>query len=394
MVVIGGYEYSQAMNQNSTIMVRELARRRRVMYLHQEAHGALLRRAQGRARQLGPREVLRTALGPIRPRRVEERLWLAPVRGLAAIGPLDVPETMRRRNVRLFTRVIRDWLTDIGAPDCMLLFYWWALPELVKTLPQAASAYDCSDDHTSMPGAMRRAAIVSRLEGQLLDAVNHAYVVSPALLETRAASGRNISVLPSPFDMALFERMQLEGFTVPSVLRSVRRPVIGYAGGMTSRMDWELLIELARRRRDWTFAFIGGHGRGVSPELLEQSNVVFAGAMPYPQALAAISSFDVGMIPVRVTDFSRGNSFLKLLDYFAHGLPTVATPLPDTTDAAAAAGEGVIQLAGDADGWELAIARALAEPPDAPARAIRRGFVEERSSARRVDRILSEACAT
>jgi glycosyltransferase involved in cell wall biosynthesis len=392
VVVVGGYEYTQDMNQPATMMVRELARRRRVLYLNQEAHGALLRRAQGRGGHLGPREIARTAFGPTRPRRVEERLWLAPVRGLAAIGPLDVPEAMRRRNVRLFARVIRDWLADIGAPDCTLLFYWWAVPELVDIVPRVASAYDCSDDHSSMPGAVRRASVVKRLEDQLLDSVDHAYVVSPGLLDARAARGRNVTVLPTPFDLALFERLQREGFAVPPVLRSVRHPVIGYAGGITSRMDWDLLIQLAGRRRDWTFAFIGDP-RGAPPELVEQSNVLFTGWMPYPQALAAISTFDVGMIPVRVTDFSRGNSFLKLMDYFAYGTPTVATPVPDTTVAISAAGDEAIYLASDTNGWEEAISRALAEPTDSPVREVRRALVAERSAARRAERILAEALA-
>jgi len=392
VVVIGGYEYSPAMNQISTMMVRELVHRRRVLYLNQEAHGALLRRVQGRARQLGPRDVVRTALGPIRPRRVEESLWLAPVRGLAAIGPLDVPETMRRRNVRLFARIIREWLADVGAPECTLLFYWWALPELVRALPCAASAYDCTDDHASAPGSVRRISVVNRLESQLLDAVDRAYVVSPTLLESRAEPGRSVSVLPSPFDLTLFERLRRDGFAVPPSLRSARHPVIGYAGGITSRMDWELLTELARRRPDWTLAFIGSDGRGAPAELVELGNVIFAGTMPYPQALAAISSFDVAMIPVRVTDFSRANSFLKLMDYFAHGLPTVATPVPDAAEAAGA-GADAVYLADGADGWEQAIEQALAEAPDAPIRAARRARVGERSTTRRVDRILSEAFA-
>ena len=127
------------MNQPATVTVRELARRYRVLNIHSDAHGSILRRVMGRAGHMESRDVARTLFGSMRPRRVEERLWLAPVRGLASIGPLSVPEVMRRRNVRVFAGIINGWLRDIGASRCVLLFYWWSLPELVDLVPHIAS---------------------------------------------------------------------------------------------------------------------------------------------------------------------------------------------------------------------------------------------------------------
>ncbi len=390
IVVVGGYEYSPDMNQPATVTVRELARRHRVLNLHSEAHGSLLRRLQGRARQLSLADTVRTAVGPTRVRRVEERLWLAPVRGLAAIGPLSAPEALRRRNARVFGSLIRRWLADIGARECVLLFYWWALPELVDEVPHAASIYDCTDDHAALPGAIVPAATVARLEGRLLDGVDRSYVVSSGLLEGRAGPGRRIGVLPNGFDVSLFRQIQRAGFTAPGELVGCPRPVVGYAGGINRRLDWELLTALSRRRPEWTFAFVGGDARHAPAELRRTGNVVFLRPLPYPQALAAMTRFDVATIPARVSDFSRGNSFLKLLDYFAHGTPVVATPLPATTEVARAE-VGLLWLAEDVEGWLAALTAALAESPSSPARAARRRFVEARSVSRRVARMLAEA---
>lgn len=388
-VVVGGYEYTPAMNQPATATVRELARRHRVLNINSEAHGSVLRRLQGRAGHMGARDVARTVLDSTRPRRVEERLWVAPVRGLAAIGPLSAPEVMRRRNVRVLSRVVRTWLRDIGEERCVLVFYWWALPELVERVPHLASIYDCVDDHTAMPGGLLAPAMVARLEGRLLDAVNRSYVVSPALLQDRAAPGREISVLPNGFDHRFFRQVEQEGFAVPESLGSIPRPIVGYAGGLSTRMDWELVTELARRRPEWSFVLVGGDPR-VAPEVLHRrSNVVFHGTIPYPAALAAIGCFDVGVIPVRVERFSRGNSFLKLLDYFAHGIPVVATPVPDTSRVAETSPD-LLELADGADGWEASLARALAEPSGSPLREARRSYVRERSVERRVARMVRE----
>jgi glycosyltransferase involved in cell wall biosynthesis len=388
-VVVGGYQYSPGMSQPATATVRELARHHRVLNLNSEAHGSVLRRLQGRAGHLRPRDVARTVLDSTRPRRVEERLWVAPVRGLAAIGPLSAPEVMRRRNVRVLAAVIRRWLRDIGAQRCVLVFYWWALPELVQQVPHVASIYDCVDDHTAMPGGLLAPAMIARLEGRLLDAVDRSYVVSAALLEDRAAPGRRISVLPNGFDHRLFAQVQQDGFAVPEFLRSIPRPIVGYAGGLSTRIDWDLLAGLVSRRPEWSFVFVGGDPQVAPAALRGRANVYFQGTLPYPGALAAIGCFDAGVIPVRVDQFSRGNSFLKLLDYFAHGIPVVATPLPDTRRVAEAS-PGLLELADGIDGWEAALARALHEPSRSPRRGARRAYTRERSVERRVARMIRD----
>ncbi len=394
-VVVGGYDYSLGMNQPATVTVRELARRYRVLNVHSDAHGSILRRLQGRAGHMGGRDVARTLFGSMRPRRVEERLWLAPVRGLASIGPLSWPEATRRRNVRVFTRVTRDWLSEVGAEQCVLLFYWWSLPELVQRVPHVVSIYDCTDDFSAIPGGVLPRDVVTRVEGRLLDAVDETFVVSPGLLDGRAAPGRRISVLPNAFDLELFRTLEREGFTVPGIVRRLEGPVIGYAGGLTPRMDWELLAALAGRRPEWTFVFVGGDAAAASSELRGHANVVFQPAVPYPEAIGAISRFDVATIPVRIGQFSRGNSFLKLLDYFAHGKPVVAPPLPDTC-AVADAAPGLIRLADGVDAWEAALEAALIEPrdEDSPLRLARRAYVAERTVERRVGRIVDGALRT
>ena len=105
-----------------------------------------------------------------------------------------------------------------------------------------------------------------------------------------------------------------------------------------------------------------------------------------------MARFDAGMIPFRTRAFTLGNSFLKLLDHFAHGMPVVATPLPDTV-AAAEADERLIRVAEGRDAWLAALTDALAEPETSPGREARRRYAQERSVERRVERMLTEAAS-
>jgi Glycosyl transferases group 1 len=390
IVIVGGREYSVDANHTPGIMARELAGRYRVLNIMSEAHGSIVRRLQGRARHLSARDVTRTVLDSTHPRRVAERLWIAPVRGLSAIGPLWAPEPMRRRNVRVFAGVIRKWLAAIGARECLLLMYWWGLPELVKLVPTVASVYDCIDDHRALPHSFVPASTVERLESKMLDAVDLSYVVSPHLLAEREGPGRTLEVLSTPVDLRLFRRLASEGFTPPEQLRSIPRPIIGYVGGLGPRIDWELLVEVSERKSDWSFVFVGGNRIGAPDALTQRANVFFLETMPYTKALAAMSSFDVATLPMIAHPFSLGNSFLKLRDYLAHGMPIVATPLPDTVRVAERA-PGVLTLAADADAWITAVTAALAEPDCSPSRAARRRYAEDESGERRAVRIVTEA---
>ena len=392
VVVVGGPNYGPDHNATPNVMVRELCRHHRVLYLHSEANGSLVRRLGGIVHHLGARQVGRILLDRTRVRRVEERLWLASVRGLPSLGPLWAPESMRRRNARVLSRVIRSWLAETGADPPLLIFYWWALPELIDTVPHSAAVYDCTDDHAALPGSFAGDIRVQRLEGRLLDAVDRAYVVSPQLLASRQRPGRSVALLPVCVDMTLFASLERDGFAVPDDLSALPRPIIGYAGALGMRMDWELLGELTRRCQEWSFVFLGGHRRDLPAHML-RPNVFCVAPMPYRAALAAMSAFDVATIPMMANRFSMTNSFLKLREYLAHGHPVVSAALPDTESLAAQA-PGLLRLARGPDEWVCALEEALQEPRDSPLRAARRAYVEERSTPQRVAALLGDVYDT
>ena len=387
-VVVGGVEWEPGVNYPSTQTVRELSRSRPVLYLYTEARGGVGERLRALLLRRRPGGLVGTAF-KLRARHAGGNLWLAPLRGLSTIAPLGFPEPLRRHNLRLLRRAIADWLPAIGADRCLLIFYWWFVPELVQAIPNVASVYDCVDEHADYPGSALKESTVRRIEGRLLDSVDCSFAVSPALLPPREAPGRRLDVLPNGFDTRTFAEVCGAGFGVPEPLRSVEGPVIGCIGGLGGRVDAGLVGELVGRRPDWTFAFIGADVESELPDLAGRDNVLALGVLPYREALAAMSRFDVGVIPFLSRPFTRGNSFLKLLDQLAHGMPVVATPLPDTV--AVARHEGLVRLAEGPDAWEGAIADALAEPPDSARRQARRDYVQERSVERRVQRML-EAC--
>ena len=113
----------------------------------------------------------------------------------------------------------------------------------------------------------------------------------------------------------------------PAELRDVRGPIIGYAGNLSGRIDLELLRQLARARRDWTFVLLGStHLDQSALALGSEPNVRLIGTKRYEEAQNIISHFDVALIPHLDNEMSRSMNPLKAYVYCALGVPIVSTP--------------------------------------------------------------------
>ncbi len=90
---------------------------------------------------------------------------------------------------------------------------------------------------------------------------------------------------------------------------------------------------------------------------------------------ALFARFDVGIMPLLDTEYTRAKAGFKLLQYMAAGLPVVASPVGVNTQLVRDSGAGM--LADTPDAWERAL-RALAADPDLRARHGSKGrlFVE------------------
>ncbi|MBO9531442.1 MAG: glycosyltransferase [Solirubrobacteraceae bacterium] len=387
LVVIGGLEYADGVNQTTLHTVRESARHRPTLYLYSERSLALTsivgRRQPGMgASPATPSRIARALLPWDRPPSPRPNVTLAPLRGPRALLPISQPEPLRRSNLRYLTRTINRWASRHDEAP-MLAFYWWFFPELLERVPHSRAVYDCIDEHSAYPNARPGTDRQSQLEQQLLDGVNRSFVVADALLPGRAATGRRIDVLPNGFDLSLLPP------TAPEARPAGARPVVGYAGGLGDRIDAALMERVARAHPEWDFRFVGGDPETLPPTLRALPNVTCTGQRPYSEVLREVSRFDVALVPFRVTDFTLGNSLLKLLDYFAFGVPVVSTPLPEPVELSRQP-VPLAAVAADADGFGTAIRQALGEPANAPARSARIAWVRDRSTAARTARLLAD----
>jgi len=114
----------------------------------------------------------------------------------------------------------------------------------------------------------------------------------------------------------------------PDDLRGIKRPMIGYVGVISKRIDFGLVEYLAQNRSNYSFVFVGpfyGDVRGWVKRLSRLKNVFFLGERHYDEIPNYVSSFDVCVVPHIVDEFTLSNDPMKVYEYIYAGKPVVST---------------------------------------------------------------------
>lgn len=113
----------------------------------------------------------------------------------------------------------------------------------------------------------------------------------------------------------------------PADIKNIPKPIIGYAGLITTlRLDIELIYQLALNRPDYSFVFVGQEDEiFMSHTLHRLPNIYFLGNKSSNQVPDYIAHFDVCINPQIINDATIGNYPRKIDEYLALGKSVVAT---------------------------------------------------------------------
>lgn len=190
------------------------------------------------------------------------------------------------------------------------------------------TAYWAKDDHRLGAGLyglpQQRIAAV---EDALVRAADVVFVVSPRLRSRFEALGREPVLLPNGCDPA-FLRTVDENASAADVI--VPRPVVGYLGTLSDRIDAALLEAVAARGHG---LLLVGDRRHLSADgwlrrLLARPNVQHVPGRPFAELLPYLAAIDVGIVPYREDGYNAASFPLKILEYLGAGIPVVSSDLP------------------------------------------------------------------
>jgi uncharacterized SAM-binding protein YcdF (DUF218 family) len=198
-------------------------------------------------------------------------------------------------------------------------------------------------------------------EEQLFREVDLVFVTSEQLRVRAAAFSQHVHLFPFGVSFAKFERVRQSETPPPADLAGLRRPIVGYVGGVHRWIDFELLAETAKLMPEVSFAVVGPVQTDVSA-LDGLPNVHLLGKKEHDQVPAYIKGFDVGIVPYRLADYTANVYPTKLNEYLAMGLPVVASDLPEIRRFNHDHG-AVVRIASGADAFARELRAALVPSP-------------------------------
>ena len=207
---------------------------------------------------------------------------------------------------------------------------------LVGRLGEAVSAYYLYDDFRVDLTGRPHGQIDEAAETRMMAAVDVVFAVSQRLHDYAAAHARDVRYLPNGFNADLF---------VPRPrppAAADRRPVVGYAGVISGRVDVAGLLATATERPDWVFRLVGSVSPSIERELgrtgrpadlfrrfLALPNVEHLPPRPLREVPDVMAGFDVAVVPYCLNPFTLASSPLKAYEYYAMGIPVVSTRIPE-----------------------------------------------------------------
>lgn len=122
--------------------------------------------------------------------------------------------------------------------------------------------------------------------------------------------------------------------TIEATLQEKIKPyecVLGYYGCLASWFDYDLVIEIARKKPEWCFVLVGYCFDGTISRLHEAAmeNIIIYPAQPYKNLPPFVAAFDIQTIPFIINDITNATSPVKLFEYMATEKPILTSRMPE-----------------------------------------------------------------
>jgi len=282
---------------------------------------------------------------------IGERLWVLQ-------GKLPVPNRILRRFVpRLLDTaslaLVRHTMKRIGMRNPVLWSYTPLTRDLLGRLGEASVVYDVLDDYPSLPEYAALGTRLVRDDAEMIRRADLVFCASKRMYEERKHLNAATHFVENAADIELFQTAQTEDQERPAEL-DMPRPIIGFHGSIFAyKLDLDTIIEVARRRPDWSFVFIGPV-ETRSDVLGSVHNIHLLGPRSQAELPPYLAHFDVTWVPYKFTRYTERLNSLKLHETLAAGRPVVAAALPCFESFG-----DLVRLARTPDGYISAIEEAL-----------------------------------
>jgi len=220
-------------------------------------------------------------------------------------------------NIRLFKKLLgfKDIITWTTVPN---------ISDVAGKLRESLIIYNCTDDYSLWPGGNRD--LILSQENNLLKKTDFVLASSESLVDHCKKINPNTYLYPHAVDLKHFSKSTRDH--IPHELKPVPHPIIGFFGLLYEKINFNLIVKIARSYPDTSIVLIGKQGIDLS-YLKNEKNIVLLGPVQFDELPSYAVHFDVGLMPYVLDDEIKKSAPLKLKEYLALGLPVVSVEVKD-----------------------------------------------------------------
>ncbi len=275
-------------------------------------------------------------------KRIFGRIWNAmriirkADQGIWVCSAIIIPFAHRNRLVELVNRFSTTFQVQLACTSLRFkTFVLWAYHPLTHGIETWQSTsktiYHCVDDLSAIPEI--DAGYFDETEMRFAAKADHVFVTTKTLQNKLGYYTKNLTLLPNVVDFQHFAN----GYNIqaPADLPDFSGPFVGFHGSLSDyKINFELLLEVIKRRNDYRFIFIGDEPEGQLNRTLvtirSLPNVSLLGFKTYSELPAYICRFDAALLPFRLNSYTESMSPMKYFEYVACGIPVASTPIEFT----------------------------------------------------------------
>lgn len=242
------------------------------------------------------------------------------------VFPFPYSRIARWINKYLLLSCLRKWMKVMDFNDSII---WTFLPtglalDLINYINKKAIIYYCIDNFAVSSSLARK---VRSTEKKLIKQSDLVFVTANELYDYCSQYNKRVYAFPFGVNIEDFEKVRIEEQTqIYEDFENIKRPVIGYVGGVHKWIDQDLIKNLAEVHPEYSFVFIGPIQTDIS-SLSNIKNIHFLGQKLHDQLPHYVNSFTVTIIPYLLTDYTKNVYPTKLNEYLALAKPVVSTDL-------------------------------------------------------------------